>query len=206
MPSPIPESGSTSVDRAQQYKSESGSTKDCNTCSGCGNAMKDCNCSGTGTSTTNKNNNQLANLNQGGSGSGSGPDLSLSSWSGLNLDQLHLQWSGTDPSSKEYLVSASLPAGLDPGDISVSVDSRSRMLTMQCQTKNHREQKDENGTYFASQDSASFTQRSFTLPDDVDLSGIKATKNNTGGFALHLPKNTNSGQQQSQGVKQITIQ
>lgn len=200
MPSPIPESGSTSVDKAQQYKSESGCNKECNTCSGCGNGMKDCNCSST-TNTSNKTNNQVANLNQGGSN-----DLSLSPWSGLNLDQLRLAWSGTEPSSKEYTISTYLPQGLNPQDISVSVDERTRMLTMQCQTKNHREQKDEAGTYFASQDSASFTQRSFTLPDDVDLSGIKATKNTTGGFALHLPKTSSGQQQQQPGVKQIAIQ
>jgi HSP20 family molecular chaperone IbpA len=203
MPSPLADtrSGSTSVDRAQQYKSGQGCNKDCNTCSGCGNGMKDCNCSGTAT----RDNNQLANVNQGGQLSGVN-DL----WSGGNLDQLRLEWAGTDPSSKEYTITSHLPQGLNPSDLSVSVDERTRMLTMKCQTKNHQEQKDEQGSFYMSQDSAAFTQRSFTLPDDVDLLGIKATKNNSGGFQLHLPKNTNSNNnqqlQQQGGVKQITIQ
>jgi HSP20 family molecular chaperone IbpA len=196
MPSPVPESGSTSVDRAQQYKGDqTGGNKECNTCSGCGQGMRDCNCSGT--STQNK---QVANVNQGGS--------NLDMWSGLNLDQLRMEWSGTDPSSKEYTISTYLPQGLNPSDLSISVDDRTRMLSMQCQTKKHQEQKDEQGAIIASQDSAAYTQRAFTLPDDVDLAGIRATKNNTGGFLLHLPKNANAAGQQQQlgGVKQITLQ
>jgi HSP20 family molecular chaperone IbpA len=136
---------------------------------------------------------------------------SFPSWSDLTPQQIKLDWSGTDSSSKEYVVSATLPAGMSPGDVTISVDERSRLMTLKCQTKSHDEEKDKDGHVISSRSSSSFSQRSIQLPRDVDLSAISASKNtNTqvgagpAQLLLHLPKLAHPAPEP--GVKRIAIQ
>jgi len=134
---------------------------------------------------------------------------SFPSWSDLTPESIKLDWSGTDSSSKEYTVSATLPQGMSPNDVTISVDERSRLMTLKCQTKSHEEEKDKDGHIISSRSSSSLTQRSIQLPRDVDLSAISAAKNNQTGagsaqLVLHLPKLANPAPEP--GVKRITIQ
>lgn len=134
---------------------------------------------------------------------------SFPSWSDLTPQQIKLDWSGTEASAKEYVVSACLPDGMNPNDMTISVDERSRLMTLKCQTKSHEEEKDKDGHVISSRSSSSFTQRSIQLPRDVDLSAISASKNTStqaGGaqLLLHLPKLANPAPEP--GVKRITIQ
>lgn len=136
---------------------------------------------------------------------------SFPSWSDLTPESIKLDWSGTDSSSKEYVVAATLPGGMTPNDVTISVDERSRLMTLKCQTKSHEEEKDKDGHVISSRSSSSLTQRSIQLPRDVDLSAISAAKktNNQGNAAgaqliLHLPKLASPAPEP--GVKRITIQ
>lgn len=163
---------------------------------------------------TGKNNQQMVASDSGkDSGTVARPrsfwDLtSFPSWSGLTPQSIRLEWSGTEPSAKEYVVSAYLPDGMTPNDVSISMDERTHMLTMKCQNKSHEEEKDKDGHVISSRSSSSFSQRSLQLPQDVDISGITATKNQSSGsgtaqLMLHLPKLATP--QQQPGVKQIKI-
>lgn len=139
---------------------------------------------------------------------------SFPSWSDLTPQQIKLNWSGTEPSSKEYMVSVTLPEGMNnPNDMTISVDERSRLMTLKCQTKSHQEEKDKEDNVISSRSSASFSQRSVQLPRDVDLAAISASKttnpnnpNQAGGaqLLLHLPKLANPVPEP--GVKRINIQ
>lgn len=137
---------------------------------------------------------------------------SFPSWSGLTPQSIRLEWSGTDSSSREYVVSAFLPDGINTGDVNISMDERTRMLTLKCQQKTHEEEKDNDGHIISSRSSSSHVERALQVPHDVDISAISASKGQTSSssssgsspqLVLHLPKLATP--QSQPGVKQITI-
>lgn len=125
-----------------------------------------------------------------------------------------LDWSGTSSSDKQYIITAHLPYGTKPDDVSVSVDELDHLLTIKCQQKFHQEEKDKNGKIISSHSSSSYTQRTIQIPHDVDLRAVSASKNQgeadnpAAGSSLqlliHMPKLSIS--QQKPSVKQIHIQ
>jgi hypothetical protein len=166
---------------------------------------------------SNNNGNQLVSRPSSSTGTVARPRsfwdlISFPSWSGLTPQSIRLEWSGTDSSSNEYIVSAFLPDGINTGDVNISMDERTRMLTLKCQQKSHEEEKDNDGHIISSRSSSSHVERTLQVPHDVDISAISASKGQTSSTSssgsspqliLHLPKLATP--QPQPGVKQITI-
>jgi len=112
----------------------------------------------------------------------------LGSWPRLALHDdggAKLEWSPSadiSETDKEYLVRAELPA-VKKEDVKVTVDNG--MLTIEGERKQRIEDKNEKQHRIESL-YGSFT-RSFTLPDNVDVSGIKC-ESQDGVLTVHIPK------------------
>ncbi len=93
-------------------------------------------------------------------------------------------------SDDEYQINMELP-GVDENDIDVSLDGN--MLTISGEKRSEHEEKEK--SYFFSERTYGAFQRSFRVPDDVDMSNIGAAFNK-GVLTLTLPKTTPSKSEQ----------
>jgi HSP20 family protein len=85
---------------------------------------------------------------------------------------------------KAFEIKAELP-GMDPSQVDVKISDG--MLTIRGEKKEEKEEKEEN--YYLSERRFGSFQRSFKLPDSVDVDNIEASFNN-GVLAIMLPKST----------------
>jgi HSP20 family molecular chaperone IbpA len=136
--------------------------------------------------------------------------------SSSTLPTINLEWSGTEQSAKEYIVSVLLPTGMKPSDVSISLDELDSILTITCQQKIwHQQEKNKHGKMISCHSSVTTTQRSFQIPEDVDLGNVTASKiqgeqiNHAGAclqLIVHLPKLVSTSHASQTNVKQIAIQ
>lgn len=83
---------------------------------------------------------------------------------------------------KEYLIRAELPS-VKKDEVKVTVDNG--MITIQGERK--QKQEDKNEKYHRIESVRGSFTRSFSLPDDVDISGIKC-ESDDGVLTVHMPK------------------
>lgn len=86
----------------------------------------------------------------------------------------------------KFELMAELP-GLEKKDIKIDLDEDTRMLSIKGEKKFEREEKRDEGKYFFKERSFGSFDRSFRLPDNVDMNRLKATMNN-GLLCIDIPK------------------